>query len=401
MMSRIRRRTDNLDVIHACRTVYLRPFTLLLMTHPTKTVPLSDYFPPRWVSAFICAALISWILYSLREMVVLLVCGYAIAYSINPLLIRLEAHGIRRSLGVFILGFVTLLGVLFLTLTILPSLFFQASSLIQKLPEYSKIAQNKLVIIVDEIDTLVDSYMGVATAPGALGGHFVKDWIVNFDFSSIVSSNMISSFSWGLLGALLKGYSLTLTILNLLLLPFIVYYLSLDLKRLHYSVLVWIPKQARQKVRTIAHKIDRTISAFLKGQVTVALILSVLYVTGLGVLGIEQWFALGVISGLGSVVPYLGGIIGVTLATVMALATFGTVKSLLLVWGLYLGVQALEGTLITPRIVGDQVGLSPLLVILALFAGASLFGVLGVLFAIPVAASLRVLTLEVRNLSST
>jgi predicted PurR-regulated permease PerM len=208
---------------------------------------------------------------------------------------------------------------------------------------------------------------------------------------------MVSSFLWGLLSALLKGYSLTLTILNLLLLPFIVYYLALDLKRVHYSVLIWTPKQARRRIRTIARKIDVTISAFLKGQVTVALILSVLYVTGLGILGIEQWFVLGVISGIGSVVPYLGAIIGVTLSTLMTLATFGTVQSLLLVWGLYVVVQALEGTLITPRIVGDQVGLSPLLVILALFAGASLFGVLGVLFAIPVAASLRVLTLEVKK----
>lgn len=328
---------------------------------------------------------------------VLLVCGYAIAYSINPLLIRLEAHGIRRSLGIFVLGFLALLIVLFLTLTILPSLLFQASSLLHKLPEYAKIAQSKLVIIVDELDAIVDSYLGAQTSPDTQKSHIIKEWVVNFDFSSIVSGNMVSSFSWGLLGALLKGYSLTLTILNLLLLPFIVYYLALDLKRVHYSVLVWIPKQARSKVRTLARKIDRTVSAFLKGQLTVALILSVLYVTGLGILGIEQWFALGVISGLGSIVPYLGAIVGITLSTVMALATFGTVQSLLLVWGLYLVVQALEGTLITPRIVGDQVGLSPLLVILALFAGASLFGVLGVLFAIPVAASLRVLTLEVKK----
>jgi predicted PurR-regulated permease PerM len=360
-------------------------------------IGMSDYLPPRWISAFVIVALTGWILYSLREMVVLLVCGYAIAYSINPLLIRLESHGVRRSLGVFVLGFIALLGILFLTLTILPSLLFQASSLLQKLPEYSKIAQHKLVIIVDQLDTFVDSYMGATTDPGALKSHFVKDWVVNFDFSSILSGDMISSFSWGLLGALLKGYSLTLTIMNLLLLPFIVYYLALDLKRVHYSVLMWFPKQARFRIRTTAQKINLTISAFLKGQVTVALILSVLYVFGLGVLGIEQWFALGVISGLGSIVPYLGAIVGVTLSTVMALATFGTVKSLFLVWGLYLAIQALEGTLITPRIVGDQVGLSPLLVILALFAGASLFGVLGVLFAIPVAASLRVLTLEVRK----
>jgi predicted PurR-regulated permease PerM len=330
-------------------------------------------------------------------MVVLLVCGYAIAYSINPLLIRLETHGIRRSLGIVVLGFAALLLVLFLALTILPSLLFQASSLLHKLPEYSRIAQAKLVIIVDQLDAVVESYMGTATTPDADKAHFVKDWVVNFDFSSILSGNMVSSFLWGLLSALLKGYSLTLTILNLLLLPFIVYYLALDLKRVHYSVLIWTPKQARRRIRTIARKIDVTISAFLKGQVTVALILSVLYVTGLGILGIEQWFVLGVISGIGSVVPYLGAIIGVTLSTLMTLATFGTVQSLLLVWGLYVVVQALEGTLITPRIVGDQVGLSPLLVILALFAGASLFGVLGVLFAIPVAASLRVLTLEVKK----
>ena len=365
----------------------------------TKDSALSDYLPPRWVSAFIIIGLACWILYSLREMVVLIVCGYALAYSINPLLIRLESHGVSRSLGIFVIGFATLLIVAFLTLTILPSLLFQASTLLHQLPEYIKIAQQKLVLIVNQVDSLADSYIGAHPNPQVPRGHIVKEWLTNFDFSSVLGGDMISTFLWGILSALLKGYSLTLTILNLTLLPFIVYYLALDLKRVHYSVLLLMPKQSRRKIRNVACKINHTISAFLKGQVTVALILSLLYVVGLGVLGIEQWFALGVISGLGSVVPYLGALIGVTLSTMMALATFGTINSLLLVWALYIAVQALEGTLITPQIVGDQVGLSPLLVILALFAGASLFGVLGILFAIPVAASLRVLTLEVRKQS--
>jgi predicted PurR-regulated permease PerM len=103
------------------------------------------------------------------------------------------------------------------------------------------------------------------------------------------------------------------------------------------------------------------------------------------------WFLLAVISGFGAIIPYMGFIIGIVLSSIMALATYGDFIHLVQVWVVFVLVQALEGTLITPRIVGDKVGISPLVVILAIVAGGQLFGLLGVFLAVPGAAVARVL----------
>jgi predicted PurR-regulated permease PerM len=106
---------------------------------------------------------------------------------------------------------------------------------------------------------------------------------------------------------------------------------------------------------------------------------------------VELWFLLALIAGFGNLIPYLGFLTGIVLSSIMALVTFGDTEHLVQVLILFGIVQALEGTLITPRIVGNKVGLSPLAVILAIFAGGKLFGLLGVFLAVPVAAALRVI----------
>jgi predicted PurR-regulated permease PerM len=356
----------------------------------------NDYLPPRWVIGTVVIVLVVWILYSLREMVVLVVCGYAIAYLINPLISYLEKKGIRRSLGIVVITLVALLTLTLLAITILPTLALQIASLIENLPQYAQSAQDKFIVILADIDMLLENYLG---KPIALSSS-VQKWFAQFDLARLLSADMVTTVSGGVLATLLKGYSLTLTILNLTLLPFIVYYLALDFRKFHYSLLLWAPKRHRHYVRKVAGEIDDVIGGFFKGQTTVAIILTIIYLVGLGILGIEQWFAVGVISGMGNVLPYLGTLVGGILATLMTLSTYGTIKSVLLVWGLYGIVQVVEGNFITPRLVGEKVGLPPLMVILALFAGASLFGLLGILFAVPVAAGLKVLTMSLRKVKS-
>ena len=107
-------------------------------------------------------------------------------------------------------------------------------------------------------------------------------------------------------------------------------------------------------------------------------------------MGVDLWLLLAAISGFGNIIPYLGFIIGILLSSLMALVTFGDFTHVLWVWGVYAIVQALEGTVITPRVLGESLGLSPLVIILALFAGGQLFGLLGIFLAVPTAAALRV-----------
>ncbi len=138
-------------------------------------------------------------------------------------------------------------------------------------------------------------------------------------------------------------------------------------------------------------EIDLKIAAFIRGQVLVAVILAVLYSFGLVVFtDIDLALLIGVLAGLLFVVPYLGTILGITLGTLMAVLKFGVSFEVGKVWLVFAAVQGFEGALLTPKIVGDSVGLHPVTVMVSLLVGASLFGVLGMLMAVPVAASLAV-----------
>jgi predicted PurR-regulated permease PerM len=147
----------------------------------------------------------------------------------------------------------------------------------------------------------------------------------------------------------------------------------------------------RQKVETILAQIDGYVAAFVRGQFLVGACMAFLYAVALWWLGIELWFLVAVIAGFGNLIPYLGTLIGIILGSLMALVTFGDISHLLWLWGIFGLVQFVEGSLLTPKIIGDSVGLSPLVVILSIVAAGSLFGLLGIFLAIPGAAVVRVL----------
>jgi predicted PurR-regulated permease PerM len=133
------------------------------------------------------------------------------------------------------------------------------------------------------------------------------------------------------------------------------------------------------------------LSAFVKGQFIVCTILFTIYACGLGLLRIELWFLIAFIAGYGNFIPYFGFVSGILLATLMTMVTYGDFLHLLLTWSVFGFAQLLEGSFITPKIVGDSVGLSPLVIMLALVAGGTLFGLLGICLAIPLAAIIKVL----------
>jgi predicted PurR-regulated permease PerM len=138
-------------------------------------------------------------------------------------------------------------------------------------------------------------------------------------------------------------------------------------------------------------QIDQQISNFVRGQLFIGSILTLLYAVGLGGRGIELWFIIAILSGFGNLVPYLGFCVGIVLASIMSLFTYGTLSSLYWVWGIFLFVQFVNDWVLTPKVLGERVGLSPLVVLLAIFASGKLLGFLGVVLAIPICAVIRVL----------
>lgn len=330
-----------------------------------------------WVLTALSVALLLWLLLQLREMVVLLVVGYVIAYLINPLVSWLERRGLGRALAIPLV-FVGALALLFvLVLTALPTLSREIGSLVERFPEYLETARARSLALWSEIRAHLPPSMRWKTDPLASLPAF--------------PGQTVRGVVGALLNTLLGGYSIILIFVNLALLPFIVFYLSVDFQGLHRNVLAMFPTGLRGKIRQIALEIDLHISAFIRGQLLVGAILTGVYTVGLGIVGVELWFLLALLSGFGNLVPYLGFLTGISLSTLMTLVTFGDLTHLLWVWGIYGAAQILEGTLLTPRIVGERVGLSPLVVILAIFAGGKLFGLLGIFLAVPMAAVFKVL----------
>lgn len=191
-------------------------------------------------------------------------------------------------------------------------------------------------------------------------------------------------------GLLTRGLGLLNAVVNVTLLPVFVFYLLRDWARLIRAVEALVPPGSRTRVRRVAQEVDRRLSAFVRGQITVSAIMAGLYSVGLLVVGIDLAIPVGVLSGVLFVVPYLGTAVGLVLGTVLALLKFGIGWPLLGVVAVFLVVQAIEGYLLTPRIVGDQVGLHPLVVMIALIVGGSLLGIWGMLLAIPLTAVLSV-----------
>lgn len=340
--------------------------------------------PPLWIVTLLVFAFILWIGYQLKELIVLLVVSYAVAYAIDPVLRWLQKRDISRSAGVFVLSGAFALAVLFLALTAIPTI----------VEEYTRLSVNFSSYVETSKERVDSFYIWAKTKIPER--YLQQDKAASLaevvpQLSQYVTGDAIRGTLAGIAGTILSGYSITLALLNIFLLPFFVYYLAVDLPRIHNAALSLFPSTRRSKVHRLFKEIDSYVSAFVRGQIIVCAILFGLYAVGFGIIGVELWLLLAVISGFGNIVPYVGFLSGIVLTSIMTIVTFGDFKHLLMVWALFGVVQFLEGTFITPKIVGESVGLSPLVVIVALFAGGQLFGLLGILLAVPVAAALKVL----------
>lgn len=343
-----------------------------------------SFLPPLWVLTSATIVGLVWLAVQLKELVVLLVIGYFIAYAIDPILSKLERKGVSRGLGFSIvcavlLGLLVLLGV-----TAIPTIIDEFHKLTANLSRYVEIGRERLGPYWDKIAALLplpsDEEQDITDTIARLP-----------QMISEVNGEAVKRVLAAIGGTLMQGYNRALALVNIALLPFIVYYLAMDLPRIHSFAVGLVPLTKRSKFVSMFREIDTYVSAFVRGQAIVCTILFVLYAIGLGLVGVDLWLLLAAISGFGNIIPYVGFLSGIILSSLMALVTFGDAVHLLWVWAVYAIVQALEGTFITPRIMGESVGLSPLVIILALFAGGQLFGLLGIFLAVPAAAVIRVL----------
>lgn len=314
------------------------------------------------------------LLYVLKAALTPLAAAFVMAYLLDPLIDRLERIGVRRRLGILLVLGLAGAGVLALLLVAIPRLVRELTTLAERMPAY---LERFVTVVVPE----VEARLGVEL-PGTL--EELVSGLRGTELSVLGAARDL------LAGALATATGTVGVAVGLLVIPILAYYLLVEFDQVMRRVAEWIPRPHRDYVIEKARTADRLISGFLRGQLLVAAILGTLYAIGFGAIGVDLAIGVGMLAGVMALIPYLGNVVAVGAATTLCVLEFGFDWHLLAVLGWYVVVQNLEGFVLTPRIVGGSVGLHPAAVIVALLIGGDLFGFLGLLIAVPVAAVVKV-----------
>ena len=305
------------------------------------------------------------------------VAGAFIAYLLNPIARRLQRLGLGRTLSalVILIAFVVL--VVATLLLIVPALVNQAINFIDRLPAYVMQLQNFITTYGD-------------------GGPLARLIDVDANRLQVEIQNLIAQGSRYLGGILqsiwLGGQAVVQALALFVLTPVIAFYLLVDWDRMISSIEAYLPRDHAGTIHALAQEMDRNVSGFIHGQLTVGLLLGVFYATALLIVGLNHGLLIGLGAGLVSFVPYLGSTLGFVVSAGVALNQFWPdYVSIGAVLVIFLVGQFVEGNVLQPRMVGNRVGLHPVWLIFALLAFGSLFGFAGVLIAVPAAAAVGVL----------
>lgn len=321
--------------------------------------------------------LFTFILFALRDVAMMLVVSYVVAYIVDPLLDILQKKKIPRGLGVIFIVCLFLCALFVLVLVIAPYLVAELNSLKEKVPDILNYCKLNFVNI--------SNYL-IERFPKLKEFEFSIDSL----FSYVTGEN-IQKILGTVSNTLLKGYSYTLTIINLFLFPVFAYYICIDFDKINKSFLYLFPNKAKKEIISLAKDIDKNISTYLRGQLLICFLMSILYSIGLGIVGVDLWLLIAFFSGFANLIPYLGVTLGVIFAVIMALFSGGSWVMIGGVVLVYTTVSVLDSMFITPKIQGKNIGISPLAIMLALIAGAKLLGIFGMLISIPVLSSIKVI----------
>jgi predicted PurR-regulated permease PerM len=300
--------------------------------------------------------------------------GAILAYLGTPIVDAMERRGMHRAIGTTLTIVAFGIAIAGLLLVLIPLVQAEVALASKRLPELFAQAGARLV-------PWVERTFGVTLA---LDLATVK---------AVIADNLESVRDVGLrvLSGVKSGGLLLLAILiNLALIPVVMWYLLRDWNVIVRRIDDLLPRQFEHKIREIAREIDSVLAEFLRGQLSVMLVLAVYYAIALWVVGLEHALAIGILTGLLVFIPYVGYGLGLTLGLIAALLQWTGWPFFLAVLGVYLVGQLLENYVLIPWLVGDRIGLHPLAVIFALLAFGQLFGFAGVLLALPVSAALLV-----------
>ena len=339
---------------------------------------------PRWVIWLIASVAGGWLLYSLRGVLAPAFFAFLIAYMPDPLADRIEAMPlVRKSQIARGIGIAVLLAGVFavtaaLVLVIAPMVFQQISSFVQRLPALLDRSRAAWEPLLAEYGLTMPASVAEA----------LED--LHLDFQEIVAKSytpVSAAVKWLLGGTA----SVVGAMLAALIVPVFAFYFTYDFDNIVAGIAKLVPPRHRPETYSFFRDIDQVLGQFFRGQFTVMAILAVLYSLGYGLIGVPLALPIGIMAGLLSFIPYVGSLTALGAALLLTALDWQGWTQVIWVIGVHFTIQGLEGFVITPKIMGDTVGISAIAVMFALLVGGEVLGFTGVLLAIPAAAVTKIL----------
>ncbi|WP_299639388.1 AI-2E family transporter [Devosia sp.] len=328
-----------------------------------------------WVSLFLVAILLLWVF---RSILLPFVVGLTLAYLLNPVVNWLQKLGIGRSWAAMLVLLMVLILLLGLLLALVPLVAVQIGGLIAGLPGYVA----DLQALLRKWAPQFTEWLGperTAQLENSLTDLLGR----GVEFAGIITAMLAQS-----------GLTVINTIAVLFITPVVAFYLLVDWEGMVKKADELLPRSYRGEIRAILADIDKAMAGVIRGQGSVILVLCAYYATSLTLAGLNYGLAIGLIGGLLSFVPYVGFLVGFALSMTVALVQFWPDRwvFVLIILVIYIVGQFLEGNILYPKLVGQSININPVWLMFALFAFALLFGFVGLLLAVPLAAISGVLT---------
>lgn len=349
----------------------------------------------RWVPTVVVSVLVLYFLYVVGSVALIpVLASFALAYLLNPVVHQAEKRGLSRTFSAVVAILLVALMITAFAAYVIPDLWAETTK------AGAKIAEN----FTPENAARQRVYLKrFSPALEKVAGDQIEKFLAeplafyneNISAATTVDEN-------GNVTAATGGSSAIIALLgssfDLLLVPFFVFYILIDFHRWRGSLETLIPPRFRSPFSLLFDESGRILESYVRGQLLIGTIMAVCYGVGFWLLGVPAWAGIAMIAGLLNAVPYVGTISGIVLACGFSFADGGTFGHLLAILGVFVAVQSLEGYYLTPRIMGDRLNLHPMAVFLGLLIGGKLFGLLGVILAIPAIAIAKIFFKFLREL---
>jgi len=317
------------------------------------------------------------ILFFARRMLLPLILGLVLAYILDPAVTWFERRGRSRTLGtvvVFAGVLVAVTGFLFL---VVPVINHQLVEVRQRFPQYRERVEERLLPVLEQTR---EAYP-------------VQYEALQVRLRSIIEEKwpelIKSAFGW-LGGIFSSALGLLLFLLDLIFVPVFAFYLLVDFPKLKRGIRDLVPRAFRDITRERVSEVNEAVSSFLRGQLTIAVILAAINGIGLTIIGVPMGLLLGIVAGFANMIPYMGVVVGLGPALLLCWIEHQSLGRLIAVAAVFAGAQMLEGTVLSPKILSKSVKIHPVWVLLSIIVGGRLFGLVGMLVAVPAAAAIQV-----------